>query len=106
MRINLKCPTCHAQLLTLEEKSIGNMLMSNLQCGHKLIRFLSDSEKRQRDNVTSGTSSVDGTAPIKSINPTQNEVDDTINEIEAIERFSEADSLLESLVFGDSTPEN
>ena len=102
MRINLTCPTCGKQLLTIEEKVVGNMLMSNLQCGHKLIRFLSDAEKRQRDNK----SDVDGTAPIKSINPTQNEVDDTINEIEAIERFSEADSLLESLIHGDDTPEN
>jgi SNF2 family DNA or RNA helicase len=125
MRINLKCPTCHAQLLTIEEKIIGNMLMSNLQCGHKLIRFLSDAEKRNRQRSTEGAEpnikstehannnanghengTVDGTAPIKSINPTQIEVDDTINEIEAIERFAEADSLLESLVFGDDTPEN
>jgi len=84
MRINLKCPTCQAQLLTVEEKVIGNMLMSNLQCGHKLIRFLSDAEKRNRQRSTegaepkisaeqqiksteqaNGTSSVDGTAPIK-----------------------------------------
>jgi SNF2 family DNA or RNA helicase len=109
----------------IEESQTGKMQMSKLKCGHHLIRFLTTAELRekarqaeliaQKDNskrqVINDTIDDFESFPIfintsEPINPTQVQVNEAINEQEVIERFAEADSLLEGLIHGDDTPEN
>ena len=134
MRINLTCPTCKKPLIVDKEIVTGKLQLSTLQCGHNIMRFLSEAELKSREaaqiianrelqqnshssNGTLTKSSVDTQSSDDSIerlsdsdklqiNPTQIQVSETLEQLEAVERFAEADSILESLIHGDDTPEN
>ena len=121
MRIELKCKTCNKPLEVVSEKQTGKMQMSTLKCGHHLLRMLSAAELKHKSDLASKAAARTVTIndaiddfesfPLfintnAAINPTQVQVNEAIESQELIERFEEADTLLETLIHGDDTPEN
>jgi SNF2 family DNA or RNA helicase len=125
VRIELKCKTCNKPLEVVNEVSSGKMHMSKLKCGHTIMRMLTDAELKGKAKLAEIATRLDDSKrqalnsaiddfesfPLfintsESINPTQIEVAETIESLEQIQRFEEADNLLESLIHGDDTPEN